>query len=82
MDLEGIMLKWNKSDREERQILYDFIYMWNLKKKNNKWTNMTKQKHGYKYREQTGDCQKGGAGWNEWNKWWQLRDKNFQLQNK
>ena len=33
MDLEGIMLKWNKSDREERQILYDFIYMWNLKKK-------------------------------------------------
>ena len=32
MDLEGNMLKWNKSDREERQILYDFIYMWNLKK--------------------------------------------------
>ena len=39
MDLEGIMLKWNKSDREERQILYDFIYMWNLKKKKNKKTN-------------------------------------------
>jgi len=36
MDLEGIMLKWNKSDREERQILYDFIYMWNLKKNKTK----------------------------------------------
>ena len=23
---------------------------------------MTKQKHTYKYREQTGDCQMGGAG--------------------
>ena len=62
MDLEGIMSKWNKSDREERQILHDFIYMWNLKKQTNKWTNMTKQKHTYKYREQTGDCQMGGAG--------------------
>ena len=30
------MLKWNKSDREERQILYDFIYMWNLKKNKTK----------------------------------------------
>ena len=30
MDLESIMLKWSKSDRE-RQILYDIIYMWNLK---------------------------------------------------
>ena len=27
----GYYAKWNKSDRE-RQILYDFTYMWNLKK--------------------------------------------------
>ena len=32
MDLEVIMLNWNQSDRE-RQILYDTIYMWNLKNK-------------------------------------------------
>ena len=30
MDLEYVMIKWNKSDRE-RQILYDTTYMWNLK---------------------------------------------------
>ena len=32
MDLEGIMLSENKSDRE-RQILYDLTYMWNLQGK-------------------------------------------------
>ena len=31
--LEGINAKWDKSDRE-RQMLYDIIYMWNLKKAN------------------------------------------------
>ena len=34
--------KWNKSDKE-RQILYDFIYMWNLKNK-----NKTEQTHRYR----------------------------------
>ena len=29
--------KWNKSDRE-RQIPYDFTYMWNLKNKTNEQT--------------------------------------------
>ena len=48
MDLEDIML--NKSDRE-KQILYDFTYMRNLK---NKWTKVKKQKQSYRYREQTG----------------------------
>ena len=33
MDLEGIMLSEKKLDRE-RQILYNFTYMWNLKKQN------------------------------------------------
>ena len=31
--LGGYYVKWNKFDRE-RQILYDVIYMWNLKKLN------------------------------------------------
>ena len=33
----GYYAKWNKSDRE-RQILYDFTYMWNLKNKTNEQT--------------------------------------------
>ena len=32
MDLKGIILSEIKSDRE-RQILYEIIYMWNLKNK-------------------------------------------------
>ena len=32
---EGYYAKWNKSDRE-KQILYDFTYMWTLKTKANK----------------------------------------------
>ena len=34
MDLEGIMLSEIKSDRE-RQMTYDFTYMWNLENKPN-----------------------------------------------
>ena len=34
IDLEGIILKLNKSDRK-RQILYDMTYMWNLKSTTN-----------------------------------------------
>ena len=33
----GYYVRWNKSDGG-RQILYDFIYMWNLKKKTNEQT--------------------------------------------
>ena len=33
----GYHAKWNKSDRE-RQILYDFTYMWNFKNKTNEQT--------------------------------------------
>ena len=46
--------KWNKSDRE-RQILYDIIYIWNLKKYN-KLVNITK-KQTHRYREQTSGYQ-------------------------
>ena len=42
----GYYAEWNKSDREG-QILYDFIYMWNLKKKTNEQT----QKNSYRHRE-------------------------------
>lgn len=33
----GYYAKWNESDRE-RQIPYDFTYMWNLKNKTNEQT--------------------------------------------
>ena len=36
----------------DRPVLYDFIYMRNLKK--DKWTHITKQKQNHRYREQTG----------------------------
>ena len=45
--LEGIMPS-EISQPEERQILYDFTYMWNL---NNKRNKQTKEK--YTHREQT-----------------------------
>ena len=32
---------WIKSDRE-RQKLYDFIHMWNIINRQNKWINQTK----------------------------------------
>ena len=41
----GFYAKWNKSDRE-RQISYDFTYMWNLKKQDkietDSWVQRTK----------------------------------------
>ena len=46
--------KWNKWDWK-RQIQYDFIYMFNLKKKR------INKHQTHKYREQTGGCQKGGG---------------------
>ena len=49
----GYYPKWNKSEGE-RQILYDFTHMWNIKnQKQNKLTNQTKQKQTYRYREQS-----------------------------
>ena len=54
----GYFAKWNKADRE-KQILYDFSYMWNLK---NKWTNITKLKQSYRHREQASGCQSRGGG--------------------
>lgn len=42
MDLEGVTLSEISQDRE-RQIPYDFTYIWNLK-------NKTKQKQTHRYR--------------------------------
>ena len=78
--LRGYYARWNKSDRE-RQILWDFTHMWHLKKQS-KWTNITKQQQRYRYREQTGVCQRGGIWGEERNRWGRLRGTNFQLQNK
>ena len=76
----GHYAKWNKPDRE-RQILYDFTHIWNIKtnkqtntQKQNIWTNQTKQ-------QQTNRCrvrveyemgkwdQLYGDGW-KINVWW------------
>ena len=46
VDLEGIMLKWNKSHRE-RQILYDITSVWNLKKYS-ELVNITKKTQTYR----------------------------------
>ena len=53
--LGGYYAKWNKSDRE-RQILYDIIYVWNIK---NKLVNITEKKQTHRYREQTSGYQRG-----------------------
>lgn len=46
MDLEGGMLKWNVS---EKQILYNFSNIWNLKKENKRTSKTNeKQSHGFR----------------------------------
>ena len=59
----GYYAKWNKSDRE-RQIPYNFIYVWNLKSKN-KETNITQQKHTHRCRELMVARGAWGGGMNE-----------------
>ena len=53
-DLEGIML--SEINQTEKDKLYDFNYMWNLKNKANK----TETNH--RYTEQTSGCQGSGVG--------------------
>ena len=45
IDLEGIKLKWNKSDRESQILLrfHSYVVHKKQKRKQNKWTNQTKQ---------------------------------------
>lgn len=62
IDLEGIMLKWNKSDRESQILLWFHSYVEHKKqkRKQNKWTNQTKPKQTH--REQCSDYQKERDG--------------------
>ena len=64
MDLEGIILSEIKSDRE-RQILYEIIYMWNLKNKTTSEYSKKKKKQVHRYREQTSGYQWGERGGNK-----------------
>ena len=77
----GYYAKWNKSNWE-RQTLYDFTHYVESKKQN-KWTNITKKNQSYRYREQTGGCQRW-RGWGGMERtWWGwVTGTNFQLQNK
>ena len=68
----GYNAKWNKSDWE-KQIPYDFTYMWNLKK-----TKQTKQnRNRLRYRKQTGGHQRGGRWGVGQSKWRELRSTNL-----
>ena len=71
--------KWNNLDRE-RQILYNIIYMWNLKSKTNE---QTKQKQSHRYREQTDGCQSGRVGGRDnWGVWdWHVHTAIFKIDN-
>ena len=69
LDLEGIVLKWNKSDRE-RQISYDITYIRDLKKtqtkeNKNKLTKYREQSGGYRNGKGKMDEKKplSGEGW-------------------
>ena len=63
MDLEGIMLKWNKLVRKI-QISYDFTYMWNLKKRKNKqnWNRLIDTKTRLMVAKREGGW---GTGWKD-----------------
>jgi len=51
-------------DKEDVAYICISTHKWDLKKKINK-----KQNQNYKYREQTGGCQRGGHGvWAKWEK--------------
>ena len=62
MVLESIMLR----EIRERQILYDFIHMWNLRNKTNKQRKSKRKRQTKKqtlnHRKQTDGYQRGG-GW-------------------
>ena len=66
MDLEGIILSEIKSDRE-RQILYEIIYMWNLKNKTTSEYSKKKikKKQVHRYREKNSGYQWGERGGNK-----------------
>ena len=68
----------NEISQSERQISYDFIYMWNLKKNIN---GQTKQKQTHRHRGQTEDWQRREGLGNCVKKVKGLRSTDWQLQN-
>ena len=68
----GYCAKWNKSDRE-RQIPYDFTYMWNLRNKANK----TRQDSKIQRTDWWFPVGRGIGGWAEWRRG--SKGTNFQL---
>ena len=56
---------YTKWTYRERQILYDFAYMWNLKHKTNEQT--LKPSQTQRHWERTCVCQTGGVWGNMWN---------------
>jgi len=57
----GYHVKWSKSDRE-KQTLYNFTPMWNIKNFKNKRINQTKPKQTHRYREQINGYQREVGG--------------------
>ena len=51
----------------EKQMLYDFAYMWNLKTKKEK-KQRKNQKQTHRYRDKNDGCQAGDVGRVEWKK--------------
>ena len=78
MDLESITL--NKTS--QTNTVWFRLYV--EPKKQNKWTNITKQKQSYVYRIQThGHQREGGESWGEEiNGWGRVTGTNLKLQNK
>ena len=74
MSLEGTKL----SKTRQRQTLYTFTYMWNLK---NKWTNL-QNKHSHRHKEQTDGFGGGGRWGGAGNRWELLKHTNSKLKNK
>ena len=72
MEPEGITV--SEISQTERQILYGFIYMWNVK---NKINEQTKQKEAHRHREQTYGSQREGYLGDWVKKVKQLRSTNW-----
>ena len=70
----GYYAKWNKADRKRNTV---WFHLYVESKKQNKWTNKTKQERTHRYREQTGGCQKGEGSGDRLNRVRGLRVINF-----
>ena len=67
--------KWDVRQRKTNGV---WLYLYVESKKQNKWTNITKKKQTYRYREQTSVCQSREIWEEGWNGWRGLRGTNYQ----